>query len=67
MNRLKYAEVKIFTICVDVYRVYRGNDCNQLYDVLLTLKNKKLKINNILIEKYKDMLKNPDFEQDYWS
>ena len=28
---------------------------------------KKLKINKILIEKYKDLLKNPDFEQDYWS
>ena len=26
-----------------------------------------MKINNILIEKYKDLLKNPDFEQDYWS
>ena len=31
------------------------------------MKNKKLKINIILIEKYKDLLKNPDFEQDYWS
>ena len=25
---------------------------------------KKLKINKVLIEKYKDLLKNPDFEQD---
>ena len=24
-------------------------------------------MNNILIEKYRDMLKNSDFEQDYWS
>ena len=24
-------------------------------------------MNNILIEKYKDMMKNPNFEQDYWS
>ena len=31
-----------------------------------TLK-KRLKINNILIEKYKDMLENPDFEQNYSS
>ena len=30
-------------------------------------KNKKLKINKILIEKYNDMLENPDFERDYWS
>ena len=34
---------------------------------LSTLKNKKLKINNILIEKYKSMLDNSDFEQNYWS
>ena len=26
-----------------------------------------MKLNNILIEKFKDMLENPDFEQDYWS
>ena len=31
------------------------------------MKNKDLKTNNILIEKYKDNLENPDFEQDYWS
>ena len=37
------------------------------YKVLSTLKNKKLKINNILIEKYKNVLENSDFEQDYWS
>ena len=27
---------------------------------------KKLKINNILIKNYKDLLENPNFEQDYW-
>ena len=26
-----------------------------------------MKINNILIEKYKNMLENPNFEQDYYS
>ena len=26
-----------------------------------------MKVNNILIEKYKDILENPDFEQNYWS
>ena len=31
------------------------------------LENKKLKISNTLIEIYKDMIKNPDFEQNYWS
>ena len=34
---------------------------------LSTLKNKHLKINNTLIEKYRDMLKYPDFEQDHCS
>ena len=47
--------------------MYEGNDYDEIFKVLSTLKNKKLKINNILIEKYKDLLKNPDFEQDYWS
>ena len=31
------------------------------------MKNKKLKMNNILIEKYKDLNLSPDFEQDHWS
>ena len=31
------------------------------------MKNKKIKINNTLIEKYKNKLQNSDFEQDYWS
>ena len=37
-------------------------NCIKLY---LTLK--KLKLNNILIEKYKDMFENQDFEQDHYS
>ena len=53
--RLKYAEVKIFSICVDVYRIFEGNDYDEIFKVLSRLKNKKLKINNILIEKYKNM------------
>ena len=67
INRLKYAEVIIFSICVDLYKVYDGDDYDEIIKVLSTLKNKKLKINNILIENYKDMIKNPDFEQNYWS
>ena len=66
-NRLKYAEVKIFSICVDLYKIYEGDNYDEIYKILSTLKNKKLKINNKLIEIYKDMLKNPDFEQNYWS
>ena len=67
IKRLKYAEVKIFSICVDLYKIYEGNDYDEIFKVLSTLKNKKLKINNTLIEIYKDMIKNPDFEQNYWS
>ena len=67
INRLKYAEQKNFCICVDVYKIYKGNDFDKIYEVLSTLKLKKLKSNNILFEKYRDMLQNPDFEQAYWS
>ena len=67
INRLKYAEEKIFCICIDLYKIYEGDDYNEIFKVLSTLKNKKLKINNTLIEIYKDMIKNPDFEQNYWS
>ena len=63
INRLKYAEVKIFCICIDVYKIYEGNGYDEIYKVLSTLKNKKLKINNTLIKIYKDMLKNPNFEK----
>ena len=67
INRLKYAEQKIFCICIDLYKIYEGDDYDEIYKVLSTLKNKKLKINIILIEKYKNMLENSDFEQTYWS
>ena len=67
INRLKYAEQKIFCICIDVYKIYEGDDYNELYKILSTLKNKKLKLNNKLIEIYKDMIKNPNFEQNKFS
>ena len=67
INRLKYAEVKIFSNCVDLYKRYEGDDYDKIYEVLSTLKNKKLKINNILNKKYKDMLENPNFEQNKYS
>ena len=63
INRLKYAEQKIFSICIDVYKIYEGDDFNELCKILSTLKNKKLKINNTLIEIYKDTLLNPNFEK----
>ena len=62
---MKYAEQKIFCIYVDVYKIYEGIDYDEIYKFLSTLK--KCKINNTLIETYKDMLKKPDFEQNYCS
>ena len=58
---------KNFCIRIDVYKVYEGKDYDKIYEVLPLLKNKKLKTNNILIEKYKYMLKIPDFEQNHYS
>ena len=57
----------MFSICVDVYKIYEDNDYDKIYEVLTTLKNRKLKITNILIEKYRDMFKNPNFEQNHYS
>ena len=47
---LKYAEQKVFCICIEVYQIYEGNVFNKIVEVLTTLKNKKLRLNNILIE-----------------
>ena len=44
-----------------------GDEYDEIYKALSELKNKKIKRNNMLIEKYKDMLEIPDFEQDLWS
>ena len=63
INRIKYAEVKIFSICVDIYKTYEGVDFDKIYEILSRLKNKKLKINNTLIDLYKDMLLNLNFGQ----
>ena len=46
---------------------YEGIDYDEIYKALLTLKIKKLKINNSLIDKYKDMSLNPNFEQNHFS
>ena len=34
INRLKYVEVKIFSICVDVYKIYEDDDFDKIYEVL---------------------------------
>ena len=57
----------MFSICVDVYKIYEGNNYNEIYKVSSTLKNKKLKIKNTLIEIYRNMLENPNFEQNNYS
>ena len=62
-NRLKYAEHKIFCICIGVYKIYEGIDFVKIYEALSTLK----KIKDISIEKYRDKNKNSDFEQNYFS
>ena len=67
MNRLTYAEQKIYCICTDSYMIYEGNDYDEICKLLSLLKNKKIKINIILIQKYKNMLESPNFEQNYWS
>ena len=64
---MKYAEVKIFSTFVDLYKKYEDDYLNKIYEVLSTLRNKKLNINNTLIEIYKDMLKNTCFEQNKYS
>ena len=39
INRLKYAEQKIFCICIDVYKIYEGDDYDKIFEVSSTLKN----------------------------
>ena len=41
---------KTFWICADVYKIYEGIDYDKIQKILSALKNKKLKINTILIE-----------------
>ena len=67
INRSKYAEQKLFSTCKDVYIIYEVDDFDKIYEVLSINKNTKLKKNNILIRKDKNMNENPDFEQEYGS
>ena len=43
INRLKNAEVKLFSICADLYKLYAGDDFDGIFEVLSTLKNEKIK------------------------
>ena len=38
INRLKYAEQKIFSICIDLYKIYEGDDFSEIFKILSTLK-----------------------------
>ena len=67
INRLIYAELKKNCICIDFYKIYEGGVFDETYEALSKLKNKKLKINNILMEKYTCMNENADFEQNQYS
>ena len=40
INRLKCADQEIFCICVDVYKIYGGEDYDKLFEVLSTLEKK---------------------------
>ena len=31
INRLKYAEQKIFCICINIYKIYEGDDYDKIY------------------------------------
>ena len=41
INRFKNAELKIFSICVDVYKIYEGDYYDKIFETLSTLKNNK--------------------------
>ena len=36
INRLKYAEVKIFCICIESYEIHESDDFGKIYEVLST-------------------------------
>ena len=54
-------------LCLCVYKIYESKNYDKIFAALSTSKNKNLKINDTLVEKYKDLSENPDFEQSYWS
>ena len=55
-NRFKYAELKISVICMDVMQIYCGSSESLIAAILLLLKKSKLNFNNIIFEKYCNML-----------
>ena len=49
INRLKYAERKLFCICIELYKTNECDDFDKIYQVLSTLKNQKIKNKQYLI------------------
>ena len=48
-------------------KIYERVDFDKIFEVLSTLKNRKLRVDNILFAKYRVMLENLNFEEDYRS
>ena len=52
---------------MEVCKTYEGIDYDKIYEAFPKLRNTKLEINIMLFDRYKDMLENPDFEQNLFS
>ena len=48
---------------MEINKLYEDDDYDKIYEFLSESKNKKLKINKIIVVKYRDMIENPDFEE----
>ena len=57
-NRFKHAELKTSVICMVVMQIYCGSSESLIATTLLLLKKSKLNFNNIIFEKYCNMLDN---------
>ena len=49
IDRLKYAQPKIFCICIDIHKINESSEFKKIFEVVVELKNKKLKSKKILI------------------
>ena len=56
---------KKWCFCIDIYKIYEGDDIHKLFECLSRITNKKLNIKKEVVEKYKNM--DEDFEENYYS
>ena len=56
---------KMICFCIDIYKIYDGDDIHKLFECLSRITNKKLNIKKEVVEKYKNM--DEDFEENYYS